>query len=475
VFVSPRPYWVFYYDPEVSYFFDGVRVLRGRLPWHFEHPGALTHLLGAAIAWARGGLGFLDIDSFRVPAYCVGMILNLLGVYVLGRTFLAKSPPLLQLAAIWLYFASPAALDFTSVWAPETLFFFVGALLLATLSGFFDRAASWPRAIPLGICFGACVATKYTFLSWLPGLVLGLWIGCLPERRKSIAAVLGFLVGMSSGFLSATFFMRAQYGRSLQWLLQVLSRSGEYGSGEIGLPDARTMLGNLSSIVTSSKSMHAVWLVALLFLGWRLWHRCRSRDAERYGLAGVAVTCALSLTLPYVTGLREPALRYLLPAAVAGMGLVVLATRQSKWHARPVAQALTLLVAGVLLGRSLGVDLRAHEQRISTGRSLSENVERAVARASAGRLHPVVVYGWRLPEPSFALRIEALTKEEFDTIATRFPHSGHYDPWTHQVHLPKGNTRWDLVVLSRDDLSTFPERVGAVLEHLDGYQLLAAP
>ncbi|HET9767843.1 MAG TPA: hypothetical protein VFS60_13390, partial [Thermoanaerobaculia bacterium] len=70
VFVEPRPFWVYFYDPETFYFHDGLRILTGRAPLDFTNPGTPLQLVSAAIA-ALTGTSPDDFDRFRVTAYCV--------------------------------------------------------------------------------------------------------------------------------------------------------------------------------------------------------------------------------------------------------------------------------------------------------------------------------------------------------------------------------------------------------------------
>ncbi len=131
-FARPRPFWVFYFDPEIAYFHGSRQLLMGRAPQELAHPGIPLYVLGSAILLGTGQ------DPTSVPAFLrVGYVLALAlaagGGLLLLRTVLRDLPPMLQVAGLWTYFICPSAMEYLTVWSPEILFFAFGALALASL------------------------------------------------------------------------------------------------------------------------------------------------------------------------------------------------------------------------------------------------------------------------------------------------------------------------------------------------------
>jgi hypothetical protein len=128
-----------------------------------------------------------------------------------------------------------------------------------------------------------------------------------------------------------------------------------------------------------------------------------------------------------------------------------------------------------LLGQALGNDLAAHTALVATGLRTRSAIDALLARADSGP-HPVVVYGWRAPEPAFALRLAAYARaHHLEEIERAFPDVGDYEPWNGVVHLPAGRTRWDVLVLAERDLARFPEPIGPIVGAAEGFVVLRAP
>jgi hypothetical protein len=472
VFRSPRPYWIHYYDPEVAYYVGGMRLLEGRLPTNIEHPGTPLHMLTAALLWAGGRRELFDIEWFRPVAYAMALALSLLAAVLLAATVFGQLPPLLRVVALWSYFSTAGALQWNAIWGPEILFLPAGALVLvaATIT-FADPTPRW--GIVLGAAFGLCLALKLTFLAWLPALVLAACVSARPWGR--LARFLGALAtGTMLSLALCTFVIRARWRAVAVWLAGVFLRSGQYGTGEVAWPAPHEVLANFQALIGSSKGLHLWWTLCVLLLAVRFYRG--EAGGRRPGHAALMVLSVVGIAGSYVSAGRSAELRYLLPSGLMGMLLFTLSIDGWSPARGRVLQLAALTAMGALLGRSMGVDLAAHTLRVADGRSLGASVRAAVAHEAAPLGHPpVVVYGWRLPEPSFALRIESTEPDELAAISRRFPLSGHYIPWTRVISLPAGKSSWDLLVVSPEDLAHWPEPIGEVRARLNGYVVVAAP
>ena len=92
VFINPRPFWVFYYDPETIYFYSGLELLNGQIPNNVDNPGTPVQLISAGLLTLIGR-NPMNFDCFRVSAYVFSQILMILTCWVLLKTLLLRLPP----------------------------------------------------------------------------------------------------------------------------------------------------------------------------------------------------------------------------------------------------------------------------------------------------------------------------------------------------------------------------------------------
>lgn len=423
VLLHPRPFWAFYYDPETIYVHDGLRLLSGRAPLNVDNPGTPVQLLTALIEFIAGRAP-QSIDALRNAGYVVALLLVIGTGVLLERTLFRETPPLLAVAGLWTFFIAPAALQYQTIWSPEILFFPFGGLVLAALA-----ARKSPMVI--GLCAGLCIATKFVFLAWVPALLIALAF----ERRRirDVAAAAG---GIVAGFLLATLPAAARYGDMARWLWRLATRTGPYGSGSTAVP-------------AIDSAARAFFDFAMNAKGWILWcavvaivlliARRRERSLIIFGVVAIASTIVMAM--------RTPNGRYLLPAA---LGVVVLSAAAKEIpHARAA-----FVMALLLMTKAVVDDCRSHDRLIAFHRALRDGIDRSVA--SIRKPGDIVVYGWRAPEPSFALRILATDEQWLEETKRLYPREGHFNDWMQQFHLPKGARRWEILVISRDVLPRVP-------------------
>jgi len=472
--VDPRPYWVLNYDPELAYFYSSLRLARGERPLHVDHPGTPAQIVGAVLIKAGRVDDTLSVDRFRRMAYVATLILDFAAVVLLLRTLLAKLGPLTQIAAVWTYFAFPSALAYMTIWATESLFLFFGAIALVFAWRFFDDPMPW-SAFLFGASVGACVALKFTFLPWVVAVVVTLLFGTRGPRTNRYRETLFAILGLCVGFLASTLPIWTQFDRVFSWLWRVLSRSGQYGSGQRGWPGVGAVVANLRSFVASAKGIHLWWLTALVVVWGAVIRSRREGHAIRRPLLATAILASTAMTASYVFTVRDLEMRYLLPAGLMGMVLFTMVWAIGLPRSPVMVEAMASLGAGLLLGKALALDLALHVAVVSEGITIHNAVHAQLGQAATGADPPIVIYSWRVPEPSFALRVEAGDDSFRDLISRRFPHDGDYDPWIREVHLPLGANRWDFLVIRPADWVDFPERGARACRAVDGFLIVAAP
>lgn len=429
--VMPRPFWVYYYDPENIYFYQGLLILRGVVPSNIDNPGTPLQLLSSLIATFTGS-SILDLGAFLDVARPLAFIAQVGAAILLLATVLRAAPPLLQVSAIWAYFASPIALEFSHVWSPEAWYFPLGALVLASLHWYFEKPG-WKRVILPGLVLGVCVATKVLLLAWAGGAV----VAVATARRWRDAAVC--LAAMLLGFLVST-----------------IPIASEWWTFVTRLTTLHTLNSHDQTLLTVLLRT-APWLLvicaAILYV---VFHRISI-------LSPFVVFGGVALFLCYAAGSSNPAARYFYPSALAVTALLA-SVRQTARHGPTLI--LTLMV-GAVLSYAMLTDVVRHRRHVRGAE---------VTRAALDRMIPpgsVVVYGFRVPAEAIALAANSKGTEDA-VIATKYP-DGTFTPWRPEVVLPPGVIHWDYLVISPQHLERFPEPVGERIGRAGRFLVYAAP
>ena len=469
VIVRPRPFWVFYYDPETFYFHDGLRLLAMKPPFDVTHPGTPVQVLSALVALASGQ-GPESIDRFRLMACTVGWALQLAAAFLLLRTVLSTLPLPSRIAALLTFFVCSQTLAYETVWSPELLFFPVACLAVVAIWNALRSDFDARSSLLAGAAVGLSCAVKFVFLPWLFALgVTALTCGARGRRVRGAALC---VVGAVAGFIAATLPAAARYPEMVGWVGRLASRSGAYGDNPRLLPGASQLAGNLTELLTAAK----VWylLLALAAVGALLAIRDAERVEERRWLRGLVLFAIVAIVLQHAMVVRTPGLRYLLPTAACGVVLVAAAA-----HWRPIRQsrlaglALLALVAA-LAGKHVLLDTQSHRARILAAQEQRDQLTAAVAR-HAPRPDAVVVFGYRAPMPSTALRYFASDPRFLRAVESRYPREGHVAP-RRGIVLPAGATAWDVLVVTAADRQRLgAAAAGRVAERVGEFEIVVAP
>jgi hypothetical protein len=415
VVVHPRPFWVYYFDPEAIYFYGGLHLLRGGVPANVDNPGTLVHLISAAIA-AMTGTTPLRYEAFLAAAHTFALVLTMGAIVLLVRSIVRDAPPLLQIAVAWTYFLAPQALERIDIWSPEAFYFPLGVAMLALLWRWCDRPSPG-RALAVGVVIGIAIAAKWVFVPCAVAAVVAIAVA----RRFADAAACA--AGVVAAFAVLNLPLIAAWPR-------ILHRLATAGSAN---PNDQSWV----SLLTSSRGW-LLWFAAIVVMSAATFDR-RKLPLTVFACLTIVLTCAAAW--------RNPSFRYLLPAAIAVVALFALAATSTRWiAAAPVVFALAGLL---LMSKTIRDDAHAHWSRVDSGTSQRARIEAALPPG-------VVVYGWRAPIPSFALRIMTDDPRDLNAIAETYPREGHYDPWRRRLFLPPGVSEWDAVVVPQSDLSAFP-------------------
>jgi hypothetical protein len=455
VVVSPRPFWAYWCDPEAMYYYSSLELLRGQAPLDIDNPGTPVQLFGALLAWMTGG-GPDGFATFLNLGYVAILLATLTGCVLLARRFAGDVGACGVVALVWVYFLCPQALARAVVWAAEPFQFLGGVLLLIALDRALRRPTRSRRALVAGIATGALVGLKFTFLGFVPALMVGLYGSGRVDRGRRMAA--GWL-GAATGFALVTLPAAARWPDMVRRVLGVAVP----GDAPVWADPAKepSYLDDLLRPLASG----TVWygLVAIVVVAWvaiALWRRRSNDPVEPRDLAlGWFALSALVLT--HVAASRAPYLRYHLPNAVAAAALVLSLLRITPAPRRRLVSAGLAVILALGMTRQVVMNLGWHGRLTAEHVALRAAAETAI-RSDGGDASSVVLYGGRFPHPALALLLFARTPGEEDAVARLHPSSGFYDRRSRRLVQPLGRA-WDYLVLEDHDLATFPGPHGAII------------
>ena len=430
----PRPFWVWFYDPENIYFSTGLRLLRGEAPINVDNPGTPLMILSAALAPITG-VSILRFDAFLDLVHPLLFLLHLAAALLLARGVFGASDPILQVASVWAYFAAPSAFERALVWSPEGLFFPLGAAVLWFLTDWVDHARR-RSALLLGITLGVCVATKVLLVAW----VAGAFAAMLVTRRWRDVAFMA----------AATILSMAVC------LIPIWGQLDKLLAGLAGLHQTNPFPMTLAEVVPRLAPWLIVTAVAAFFA---------ASHFEHHRLP-LVVFASVTIGLSFTAASMNPNPRYFLPSAIAVVALIASAgaNRLDSWPWR----AGFALIAVVLAG-SLFEDTADHLQRLRSAQRTRAEVRRLIPEGA------VVVYGFFTPFEAVALGTDSSARDRLE-IATRYPRDGYFLPARRNtLYLPPGIESWDYLVIPRRRLEEFPEPVVRRIGSAGNIDVYAAP
>jgi hypothetical protein len=479
--ILPRPLWAHFFDPEMIYYVTGRELLHGQPVQNVDNPGTPVQVLSAMILWIFGSEP-QTVDQFRLVGYGVAWLLMLLSGFLLVRTLLAPLPKMLQVVALWAWFLCPVALEYSAVWSPEILYFPAASLALATAAKAF-RQDSLKSCLCAGMSVGLCCAIKFTFLAWVPPLLLLMLIDhqeVTPKTRRALRSGVA-LLGITVGFLLATLPVYDRYGQMFSWLWRLATRSGAYGSDA---PDSPSLIVLFMNLLRTFKAQWAwsLWLGCCAFAVWGGIRGTSSNLEARKPLLRLAAFALLAMLLNYGMTIRSPAQRYLLPSGLCTIALFGCGAQFSPWSQRKLHQFLLLFGMFLLISRAIWLDIAQHHQLIDRSRARQQAIAKKLRELTSGwNREPCVVYTFPAPMPSLALRVMSIDSTWNEAVGAVYPHEGH-QRFSGQVDLTGTLCQsWDFCVVNgaahgraKARTDALASELGPVAAEVDGFTIYRA-
>lgn len=474
-FIDPRPFWVFYDHIESLYYYTSIELIEGITPHNVDNPGSTVQLLGAGLISIIGS-DPADYPLFVLLAHCLILVLSFVFAAILVGVTLGGVSRRLSVVCIWMYFLFLVALTYLQVWGPEALYFCLGALSIACLFYTFENAIEITsiKVLMLGASIGLLIATKFIFLAWLPGLCLALFVsGYRVNLYQSLVRPFLALVGVALAFLVVTLPVSDSYGYMFGWIFKNATRSGDYGQGALAAPSIIDGLANWGDFLVASK----VWLVLttcmFFFVLKKLFSNRESQDKLATSCVSIFVLTSVVFSLLFV--FRSYQQRYLLPVGLCGTIISILWVRSIP-RIKPAHELMILVFIGFILVKAMYNEHQNHRARYLHGIEFNQQVETKIQLLAKQYAidAPVIIYGYRVPHPVFALRQNAQQEVHQQRVDQIYPRSGHHTPWPNgsTFRIPSGQTVWDLAVIRQEYLAGLDEQTYEIVGKIAEYKIL---
>jgi hypothetical protein len=451
-FLSPRPFWSFYYDPELIYFHGGRSFVLGHLPENLDNPGVPLDVVSALVV-AIAGSNPEAISHFLLLAHIAVFVISAASLAFAARTIFGNSDWKIQVAGVWIFYCCAQSLEYINVLSPEAMFAALGGLFTIALWRCAVNGLSRRSILLAALMLGLACSLKFTFLPLAVSLLLALLV---TSPSVSIAArELGLaMLGLSGGLLLGILPAIGGYDRIFSLLARMATHGGKYGVGAPEVPAISDVVARVIDAIMSAKSWYVLIasLCALIALG--AYREHRSGRALPRGIRFVVVFALLGIALTHAVLLRPAGLRYLLPAAFCGILLLAAAAQLRPLKGDRRVQWLLFGTVALLLGRHISSDATTHRNRIRDELATQESIAKAL-HAVVTVPQPIVVYGFGAPMPSIALRMETGDENFQRQVDLLYPREGHVLS-EGMIRLPAGLDHWDAAVVQVQDVAPNP-------------------
>lgn len=308
-------------DPDYFYLLSSLDLAEFKSLGIFHHPGTPVAMLGAAVMTGHqllGGFGEgVQADVLKHPEEYLAMlrlwsaILIALGLSVVGAVTLrtTRNPWLAVLLQLSVFIAPLVISESVGRFKPEPVLLFACLMFVAVIVAAVRSPNPGSRglAITFGLVCGLGLATKFTFASvaLVPVLLARGW------KQK------GVVVGWTLlAFVLFTLPIANRFDDLAMWVLNNLTHTGLYGSGERGVVDAESYLAGVAALAKKNLIFGgvvaiAIAVIAVVLVVGRNRRHAASQNQEFRALCALVISLIVGFALVTKHGSFVDANRYL--------------------------------------------------------------------------------------------------------------------------------------------------------------------
>lgn len=298
-----------YYDPAYAYLMNSLNLsqLSGYGVGHFDHPGTTVQTAGAVVIKIFYMLGKTDndiaVDVISRPEYYLSrisiffMLITGAALYNLGlsayRKFGSiKTAMIIQLTPLF----PPTVYDHLADVSSESLFIPAIILLLAAIIRYTNLSGSDPKiqfrsSFILGMCCGFGLAGKIIFLP----LIIIPFVLIRQLKYKMIFLLFTFVFFLIFVYPALSVENAAKY---LNWISDIATHSGKYGSGKESVIDTSTYFVNLKNIFLTDLSFVITYSVLFFTTAAGIILKIKNRfKKDYYFLLSAVIFCVMTIQI----------------------------------------------------------------------------------------------------------------------------------------------------------------------------------
>ena len=317
------PYWIgFNSDPEYLYLVNSLALAESKETPTTGNPGTTLQMLGAATLKISHALDFSEKESLEISVLknseyyltiinIILIIINTCLLFIIGLTVftLTKNIWLSLLLQFSPFLSNGTLTQGLSRISPEPLLLCAGLLFLLILVKMvfnknLTKSARW-YMIALALVSGFGMATKLTFL---PLLIIPLFV--LQKLRNKIGFL--FLTGIS--FILWTWPIIPQYKTLFEWYYRILTHTGYYGLGNVGIINLEVYLENMTFHFLCNPLFFFIWFFAAGFILRFIWFSATRKKSWQDTSFRILVAVTVAQLCAVLIVAKYPVERYLLPA-----------------------------------------------------------------------------------------------------------------------------------------------------------------
>jgi hypothetical protein len=382
--INPAPFYN-NYDPEMSYFYSSLSMLKNYPIAYIDHPGTPLEILGALVLFGTHLIPhFQGVQFFEFHVQYPGVFLNLgrsliflfnISAFIFIVNVLRRDRSLrwnlLAISFGLVYFiVHPIAIPALILWSHNSFNYALGTTLLVSLYRVVRRDSLPRRSELILLGAGAGFITSITIYmgTWVVGIGLTFFALSLIRGEGLVQALLNLMiVGASSlvTFVLATLPIASSYPLFLTWVYNLIIHQGRYGSGGVGVVPPTVLVDRLKDLFLETPLLGIGLLFTILMVVGLLFDNKKNKSIKDGNLAFlIAITFQLIFNVFIIA--KHPSLIYLLSAAAILPPLI--ACCLDAWESRKnfglLATAISFILI-ILFVYSYSVAVKNHKNGVA--------------------------------------------------------------------------------------------------------------